>query len=39
LLAHQLGEQFLAGLVLHTVPHLYRLDEQITAAPIAVLWG
>ncbi len=38
-LAEQLGERFLAGVVLHTGPHVYRLAERIIAAPIAVLWG
>jgi uncharacterized protein len=38
-LAEQLGERFLAGVVLHTGPHVYRLAERIVAAPIAVLWG
>lgn len=37
--AEQLGERFLAGVVLHTGPHVYRLTEKIIAAPIAVLWG
>jgi hypothetical protein len=35
----ELGERFLAGIVLHTGPRAYELDEKITAAPIAVLWG
>ena len=38
-LAEQLGERFIAGVVLHTGPHIYRLDEKIIAAPIAVLWS
>ncbi len=38
-LAEQLGERFLAGVVLHTGSHVYRLTERIIAAPIAVLWG
>lgn len=38
-LAEQLGERFLAGVVLHTGPHVYRLSDRIVAAPIAVLWG
>ena len=38
-LADQLGERFLAGVVLHTGPHIYPLSEKIIAAPIAVLWG
>src|SRR3984885_589169 len=35
----ELGERFLAGIVLHTGPRAYELDEKIIAAPIAVLWG
>jgi uncharacterized protein len=38
-LREQFGERFLAGLVLHTGPHIYPLDEQITAAPICTIWG
>lgn len=38
-LAEQLGERFLAGVVLHTGPHIYKLSEKIIAAPIATLWG
>lgn len=38
-LRDQLGDRFIAGLVLHTGPHLYELDAQITAAPICTIWG
>jgi predicted AAA+ superfamily ATPase len=38
-LRKELGERFLAGLVLHTGPRVYELDDRILAAPIAVLWG
>lgn len=38
-LAEQLGERFLAGVILHTGPHVYKLADKIVAAPIAVLWG
>ncbi len=38
-LHNELGERFLAGIVLHTGPRAYELDEKIIAAPIAVLWG
>lgn len=34
-----LGERFLSGLVLHTGPRNYRLDERIQAVPIAALWS
>lgn len=37
-LRDQLGERFVAGVVLHTGPRVYSLDERITAAPIATLW-
>lgn len=32
-------ERFLAGLVLHTGPRTFELDDRIVAAPIAALWG
>jgi hypothetical protein len=38
-LRDQLGDRFIAGLVLHTGPHIYPLDAQITAAPICTIWG
>lgn len=34
-----LGERFLAGVVLHTGPRVYGLDERILAAPICTLWA
>lgn len=37
-LRDRLGERFTRGVVLHTGPRLYELDERITAAPIASLW-
>jgi predicted AAA+ superfamily ATPase len=37
-LYEQLGDRFVAGVVLHTGPRLYQLSEQIVAAPISVLW-
>lgn len=33
------SDQFVAGLVLHTGPRVYRLGDRIVAAPISVLWG
>ncbi len=30
---------FVAGLVLHTGPRVYRLGDRLLAAPISVLWG
>lgn len=38
-LRHRLGERFLAGVVLHTGPRMWQLDERILAAPISTLWG
>jgi hypothetical protein len=38
-LRDMLGERFVAGVVFHTGPRLYRLGERIVAAPIATLWG
>lgn len=38
-LRDQLGESFVAGVVLHTGPHVYRLADRIVAAPIASIWG
>lgn len=38
-LREELGERFLAGIVLHTGPRVYELEDKIIAAPIAVLWG
>lgn len=34
-----LGERFLAGVLLHTGPRAFELEERIVAAPISVLWG
>ncbi len=38
-LREELGDRFLAGVVFHTGPRLYELDEKIVAAPIAALWA
>lgn len=32
-------DAFVAGLVLHTGPRVYRLGDRLLAAPISVLWG
>jgi predicted AAA+ superfamily ATPase len=37
-LREQLGARYVAGLLLHTGPHAYRLDERVAAVPIAALW-
>ena len=38
-LRDRLGERFVAGVVFHTGPRLWALDENIVAVPIAALWG
>jgi predicted AAA+ superfamily ATPase len=38
-LKDQLGDRFVAGLVLHTGPRLFELPDGILAAPISTLWG
>ena len=38
-LRDQLGQRFVRGVVLHTGPRAYELDERILAAPIATLWA
>lgn len=35
----QLGDRFLAGVVLHTGPTAFRLAPDVVAVPIAALWG
>ncbi len=35
----ELGDRFVAGVVLHTGPRPYDLEERITAAPISTLWA
>jgi len=38
-LQDQIGDRFLAGIVLHTGPTSYQLTDHITAAPISTLWA
>jgi hypothetical protein len=38
-LRREIGDRFLAGVVLHTGPRVYELGERIVAAPISALWG
>jgi predicted AAA+ superfamily ATPase len=38
-LREHLGERFVRGVVLHTGPRSYELDDRIVAAPIASLWA
>ncbi|MGH3977694.1 MAG: ATP-binding protein [Pseudonocardiaceae bacterium] len=38
-LRDEIGDRFVAGLVLHTGPYRYPLSDRIVAAPICALWG
>lgn len=38
-LRDEYGARFIAGVVLHTGPHIYSLGDRIIAAPIATLWA
>jgi predicted AAA+ superfamily ATPase len=38
-LRDQLGDRFIAGVVMHTGPRAYPLGERIIAAPICTLWA
>jgi predicted AAA+ superfamily ATPase len=38
-LREQLGDDFAGGVVLHTGPRTYAIDDRITAAPIAAMWS
>ena len=38
-LRDELGDRFVRGLVLHTGPRAFELDDRIIAAPIAAIWG
>lgn len=38
-LRDELGERFVAGVVLHTGPRTFELDRSISAVPIASLWA
>jgi hypothetical protein len=38
-LRDELGARFVAGVVLHTGPRTFEMDDRITAAPICALWG
>ena len=35
----ELGDRFLMGIVLHTGPYSFQLDDKIIAAPISTLWA
>lgn len=38
-LSEQLGDRFVAGVVLHSGPDIFDLDDRIVAAPISALWS
>jgi hypothetical protein len=38
-LRDRLGSRFTGGVILHTGPRSYSLDERIAAAPICTLWA
>jgi predicted AAA+ superfamily ATPase len=38
-LRDELGERFVAGVVLHTGPRAFELAERVIAAPISTLWA
>jgi uncharacterized protein len=38
-LRDEIGSRFVAGIVLHTGPRRYSLDDRIVAAPICALWA
>ncbi|KJE19947.1 putative ATPase (AAA+ superfamily) [Frankia torreyi] len=38
-LRDELGDRFVAGVVVHTGPRIYRLEPGIFAVPICALWG
>jgi uncharacterized protein len=38
-LRDELGDRFIAGVVLHTGPRAYPLADKIVAAPISAIWG
>ena len=38
-LREQLGDRFVAGVVLHTGPGAFRLGERVVALPISTLWA
>lgn len=38
-LRNQLEDRFISGIVLHTGPDCYPLDDRVVAAPISTLWA
>jgi uncharacterized protein len=38
-LQERLEDRFTAGIILHTGPRSYEIDDRIIAAPISTLWA
>ena len=38
-LRDKLGDRFVAGVVMHSGPAVFEIDDRIVAAPIATLWN
>ena len=38
-LRNELRDRFIAGVVLHTGPDVFELEDRITAAPVSALWA
>jgi hypothetical protein len=38
-LRDQLGDRFVAGVVLHTGPRVFEMGDRIVAAPISSIWS
>jgi hypothetical protein len=38
-LRYELGEDFVCGVLFHTGPRVFQLDERMIAAPISALWS
>lgn len=37
-LRNKLGDEFVTGLILHTGPAAFEIDERVIAAPMSALW-
>ncbi|GGU37337.1 ATP-binding protein [Lentzea flava] len=37
-LRDELGDRFVAGIVFHTGPRMFQLDERVSAVPICAIW-